>query len=117
MKEIIDPRSAFERYETVGGIAVSRSAEELDRRAAVETVIDALHTPRGVLLSSGYDYPGRYTRWDLGLVAPPPGPERARERPPRTDPRSARSAPGRGLAHRTRLGARGGDPGEPGARS
>lgn len=71
MKDIIDPRSAFERYTTRGGIAVHRSAEEIDGRAAVEELIDALDRRRGVLLSSNYDYPGRYTRWDLGFRSPP----------------------------------------------
>lgn len=71
MKDIIDPRSAFERYATRGGIAVHRSAEEIDRHQAVEELIDALDRQRGVLLSSNYDYPGRYTRWDLGFRNPP----------------------------------------------
>lgn len=71
MKDIIDPRSAFERYTTLGGIAVTRSAEEIDRHAVVEELIDALDSRRGVLLSSNYDYPGRYTRWDLGFSNPP----------------------------------------------
>ena len=33
-------------------------------------MVDALDERRGVLLSSTYDYPGRYTRWDLGLQDP-----------------------------------------------
>ena len=32
---------------------------------------EALDTRRGALLSSSYEYPGRYTRWDLGFVDPP----------------------------------------------
>lgn len=71
MKEIIDPRSAFERYKTRGGLSVYRSAEELNPRGAVEALIDELDGRRGVLLSSSYDYPGRYTRWDLGFSNPP----------------------------------------------
>lgn len=34
-------------------------------------IIDALDTSRGVVLSSGVDYPGRYTRWDIGFANPP----------------------------------------------
>jgi anthranilate synthase len=71
VKDIIDPRSAFERYATRGGIAVHRSAEEIDGRRAIDDLIDALDRQRGVLLSSNYDYPGRYTRWDLGFRSPP----------------------------------------------
>ncbi len=71
MKHIIDPRSAYERFTTQGGVVIYRSAEEIDGHAAVEALIDALDRQRGVLLSSSYDYPGRYTRWDLGFKAPP----------------------------------------------
>jgi anthranilate synthase len=71
VKDIIDPRSAFERFTTRGGIAVHRIAEEIDGRAAIEELIDALDRRRGVLFSSNYDYPGRYTRWDLGFRSPP----------------------------------------------
>ncbi|HVU03976.1 MAG TPA: anthranilate synthase component I [Polyangiaceae bacterium] len=71
MKDIIDPRSAYERYRTKSGISVSRGSEEIDGKAAIEELIDRLDRRRGVLLSSSYDYPGRYTRWDLGFADPP----------------------------------------------
>src|SRR5581483_2444247 len=38
---------------------------------AVEPLLDALDSRRGVLLASSYEYPGRYTRWDMGFVDPP----------------------------------------------
>jgi len=57
-------------YVTRGGIRVERRKEAVDGRLAVEGLIDALDTRRGVLLSSNYDYPGRYTRWDMGLKDP-----------------------------------------------
>jgi anthranilate synthase len=71
VKDIIDPRSAYERFSTRGGVTVFRSAEEQDGRTAVEDLIDRLDRQRGVLLSSNYDYPGRYTRWDVGFANPP----------------------------------------------
>lgn len=71
MKDIIDPRSAYERFTTRGGIVVSRESEEIVAHRAVEDLIDHLDRCRGVLLSSNYDYPGRYTRWDLGFENPP----------------------------------------------
>jgi anthranilate synthase len=71
VKNIIDPRSAYERFTTQGGIVIYRSSEEIDGRRAVEELIGALDRRRGVLLSSSYDYPGRYTRWDLGFSTPP----------------------------------------------
>ncbi|HCK74052.1 MAG TPA: anthranilate synthase component I, partial [Acidimicrobiaceae bacterium] len=38
---------------------------------AIEDLVDRLDSARGVLLSSSYEYPGRYTRWDMGFVDPP----------------------------------------------
>src|SRR5215813_2912205 len=58
-------------YRTRGGIAVERSREELDPADAIEPIIEALDTRRGVLLASGVEQPGRYTRWDVGFVDPP----------------------------------------------
>ncbi len=57
-------------YVTAGGIRVERRKEAVDARSTVESLIDTLDHRRGVLFSSNYDYPGRYTRWDLGLTDP-----------------------------------------------
>ncbi len=59
------------RYSTHGGITVSRTVERVDGFEAVEDLIDRLDHRRGALFSSSYEYPGRYTRWDIGLVDPP----------------------------------------------
>jgi anthranilate synthase len=58
-------------YETVGGIHVQRTVEPIPVDGSIEPVIDALRVRRGVLLASSYEYPGRYTRWDMGFVDPP----------------------------------------------
>jgi anthranilate synthase len=60
-----------ERYVTRGGIVVHRTTEDIQIAGAIEPVVDALDTRRGVLLTSSYEYPGRYTRWDMGFVDPP----------------------------------------------
>ena len=57
-------------YTTRGGIRVLRSVEAVAPSSAVEPLIDALDARRGVLLASSYEYPGRYTRWDIGFVDP-----------------------------------------------
>ncbi len=36
-----------------------------------DALIEALDTRRGTFLSSGIEYPGRYTRWAVGFVDPP----------------------------------------------
>jgi anthranilate synthase len=58
-------------YETPGGIRVQRTVEDIPVANAIEPVVLALDTHRGVLLASSYEYPGRYTRWDMGFVDPP----------------------------------------------
>src|SRR6187549_352468 len=57
-------------YTTAGGISVTRERQAIDAHVAIDELIGLLDTRRGVLLSSNYDYPGRYTRWDLGLKDP-----------------------------------------------
>jgi anthranilate synthase len=58
-------------YLTDGGIRVHRTVEPLPIAGAIEPIVDALDAHRGVLLASSYEYPGRYTRWDMGFVDPP----------------------------------------------
>jgi anthranilate synthase len=58
-------------YQTRGGIEVVRTRTPVEPEAAIAELIEQLDAKRGVLLSSSYDYPGRYTRWDMGFVDPP----------------------------------------------
>ncbi|PZO81833.1 MAG: anthranilate synthase component I [Mesorhizobium amorphae] len=60
-----------ERYETEGGVGVSRSRFETPYAGAIDRFVDALDTRRGAVFSSNYEYPGRYTRWDTAIVDPP----------------------------------------------
>ncbi len=65
------PGGAVEtRYVTGGGIVVDCRTEDIEAGPAIESLIDRLDAQRGVLLSSSYEYPGRYTRWDLGFSDP-----------------------------------------------
>ena len=59
------------RHETAGGVRVHLAVEQLDYAAALDDLADALDSSPGVLLRSGFEYPGRYTRWDIGFVNPP----------------------------------------------
>jgi anthranilate synthase len=58
-------------YQTQGGIAVYRASMAADYRQARLDLVDTLDQSPGVLLSSSYEVPGRYTRWDVGCVHPP----------------------------------------------
>lgn len=60
-----------DQYTTAGGVFVRRTCESLPVQGASDPLIAALDSQRGVLLASSYEYPGRYTRWDLGFVNPP----------------------------------------------
>jgi len=62
---------SVETYRTRGGVNIRRIVEGIPVEGAIEPVIDALDSRRGVLLASSYEYPGRYTRWDMGFVDPP----------------------------------------------
>jgi anthranilate synthase len=55
---------------TAGGLRIRRQSEPVVATEARNAIADGLNTQRGVLLSSNYDYPGRYTRWDMGFVDP-----------------------------------------------
>jgi anthranilate synthase len=52
-------------------VNVRRIIEGIPIDGAIEPIIDALDSRRGVLLASSYEYPGRYTRWDMGFTDPP----------------------------------------------
>jgi anthranilate synthase len=58
-------------YRTRGGLRVERTVEAIDGAAAIDALTAALDERRGALFASSYEYPGRYTRWDMGFVDPP----------------------------------------------
>jgi anthranilate synthase len=59
------------QYKTPGGIAVSRTASKVPYSRGLNRLLRNLDSWRGVYLSSGYEYPGRYSRWDVASIFPP----------------------------------------------
>src|SRR5271170_5804235 len=59
------------RYLTKSGIAVTRAASKISYGKGLKSLLRDLDSRRGVYLSSGYEYPGRYSRWDFASVCPP----------------------------------------------
>ncbi|MBT8146747.1 MAG: anthranilate synthase component I, partial [Gammaproteobacteria bacterium] len=59
------------QYRTRGGLEVRRSSAVDNYSDAMGRLASQLDDHRGLLLSSSYEYPGRYTRWDIGFVNPP----------------------------------------------
>ncbi|HWD56704.1 MAG TPA: anthranilate synthase component I [Stellaceae bacterium] len=58
-------------YTTAGGIEVAREIAVRAYSSADTALAEALDNKRGVLFSSSFEFPGRYTRWDMGFVDPP----------------------------------------------
>ena len=58
-------------YETKGGIRIEREIVAQPYTPADTALADRLDRQRGVLFSSSFEFPGRYTRWDMGFVDPP----------------------------------------------
>jgi len=59
------------RYITNGGIRVTRETRNHEYQPADTALAQSLDERRGVLFSSSFEFPGRYTRWDMGFVDPP----------------------------------------------
>ncbi|MEJ0067521.1 MAG: anthranilate synthase [Pseudomonadota bacterium] len=58
-------------YVTAGGVRVARRCTELPFASALDGVAQRLDTQRGALLSSSYEFPGRYKRWSMAFYDPP----------------------------------------------
>lgn len=56
-------------FVTAGGVRVTRTAGTFSPPDAL-AVTKRIDTRRGGVLSSGMDYPGRYSRWHLAYVNP-----------------------------------------------
>jgi anthranilate synthase len=60
-----------ESYSTPSGIAVTRTISNVTYGRGLRGLLKKLDTQRGIYLSSGYEFPGRYSRWDVAAAAPP----------------------------------------------
>src|SRR5579864_3538227 len=59
------------RYTTPHGIQVTRTLSKANFRKGLVHLMRDLDRHRGIYLSSGYEYPGRYSRWDIASTCPP----------------------------------------------
>jgi len=59
------------RYTAPGGIEVTRAASGIPFQKGLAHLLNKLDRYRGIYLSSGYEYPERYSRWDVASVCPP----------------------------------------------
>ncbi|MFB9800759.1 anthranilate synthase component I [Streptomonospora salina] len=63
------PADAHTTYRTSGGVTVDRTAAPCDP-ATLTALVASVEHRRGGVLSSGMEYPGRYSRWHMGYVDP-----------------------------------------------
>jgi anthranilate synthase len=64
-------RQQPDHFTTRGGVAIERARSTVEYATAIDSYLDALDDRLGAVLSSNYEYPGRYTRWDIAIVDPP----------------------------------------------
>ncbi len=58
-------------FTTPKGIQVFFKKERMPVDHQLDSIITRLDHEKGMVLSSGIDYPGRYNRWEVGFVNPP----------------------------------------------
>ncbi|MBI4764909.1 MAG: anthranilate synthase component I [Deltaproteobacteria bacterium] len=60
-----------DHYVTEAGIKVLRSVEGLPYESGLEIPLAGIDKFKGAVFASGYEYPGRYSRWDIAFLNPP----------------------------------------------
>jgi anthranilate synthase len=61
----------LQQLKTAGGVHIEYEQSELAYDNAIEPLLERLDSHRGALFASGFEYPGRYTCWDIGFDNPP----------------------------------------------
>ncbi|KKO12550.1 hypothetical protein LCGC14_0005650 [marine sediment metagenome] len=59
------------RYSTAGGVIVTHQQQTCDGASAMAQRLSMLDDQRGMVMTCGVDYPGRYRRHELAFVNPP----------------------------------------------
>lgn len=61
----------LQQFKTQGGVQLEVMQQALDYQHGIESLIERLDSQRGALFASSFEYPGRYTCWDIGFCNPP----------------------------------------------
>ena len=61
----------LQQAKTAGGVHIEFDQQQLVYHEAIEPLLDKLDSQRGALFASSFEYPGRYTCWDIGFYNPP----------------------------------------------
>ncbi len=57
-------------FVTTGGLTVEVEEHSLELDEALTPIFGAIDSRKGAIFSSGFDYPGRHSRWDIGFIDP-----------------------------------------------
>lgn len=61
----------LQQIKSQGGVHIEYEQQALAYQHAIEPLLEKLDTQRGALFASSFEYPGRYTCWDIGFYNPP----------------------------------------------
>lgn len=61
----------LQQYKTQGGVQVEFTQQSLNYKLGIDSLLEQLDSQRGALFTSSFEYPGRYTCWDIGFYNPP----------------------------------------------
>lgn len=61
---------ATSTFVTTGGLTVEVEEHPLELDEALTPIFGAIDSRKGAIFSSGFDYPGRHSRWDIGFIDP-----------------------------------------------
>ncbi|MWC27603.1 anthranilate synthase component I [Paenibacillus sp. MMS18-CY102] len=68
-KLVVNPSEIL--YTTQAGFQIRRAATPIEPTTASDRILAFIDQQKGALFSSSYEYPGRYSRWDIGFINPP----------------------------------------------
>ncbi|MGW2314833.1 anthranilate synthase component I, partial [Actinomadura luteofluorescens] len=71
--ETVSRQPLTSEFVTAGGVRVTRTAVPVDserKSDVLNVLVAAVGERRGGVLSSGMEYPGRYSRWHMAYVDP-----------------------------------------------
>ena len=61
----------LQQFKTQGGVHVEFIQQTLDYEQGIDSLLERIDSQRGALFASSFEYPGRYTCWDIGFYNPP----------------------------------------------
>lgn len=60
----------MKKFKTLAGVQIEVAEEAIEADSALQNLIDAANNSKAGIFSSGFDYPGRHSRWDIAFSNP-----------------------------------------------